>query len=122
MAFNLFPKPPIKGKPGEAKAPGAKPDQGSKPVARQASARELAASVKSRTGATPALGADDAAAREREITVTGPHSVIEWSSTPTQKIQVGEANPGLCAVLENAALNFANGPVSYTHLRAHETV
>lgn len=109
MAFNLFPKPPIKGKPGEAKAPGAKPDQGSKPVARQASARELAASVKSRTVATPALGADDAAAREREITVTGPHSVIEWSSTPTQKIQVGEANPGLCAVLENAALNYANG-------------
>jgi anti-anti-sigma regulatory factor len=108
MAFNLFPKPPIKGKPGEAKAPGAKPDQGSRPVARQASARELAASVKSRTGA-PALGADDAAAREREITVTGPHSVIEWSSTPTQKIQVGEANPGLCAVLENAALNYANG-------------
>jgi anti-anti-sigma regulatory factor len=108
MAFNLFPKPPIKHKPGEAKPSGASAAPGSKPAARPASARELAASVK-KTGASPASAADDAAAREREITVTGPHSVIEWSSTPTQKIQVAEANPGLCAVLENAALNFANG-------------
>jgi anti-anti-sigma regulatory factor len=115
MAFNLFPKPPIKGKPGEAKPPGAQPDSGARPNsgarpdARAVSARELAASVKSRSGGTPARGVDVAGTREREITVTGPHSMIEWSSTPTQKIQVSEANPGLCAVLENAALNYANG-------------
>ncbi len=108
MAFNLFPKPPIKGKPGEAK-PASQPDPGPRPVARPASARELAASVKSKAGLTPASGAENASAREREITVTGPHSVIEWTSTPAEKIQVAEANPGLCAVLENAALNYANG-------------
>jgi anti-anti-sigma regulatory factor len=110
MAFNLFPKPPIKGKPGEAKPPESKaqPDPGSRPVARPVSARELAASVKTRPAAAKHR-MDDPGPREREITVTGPHSMIEWSSAPTQKIQVAEANPGLCAVLENAALQYANG-------------
>ena len=50
--------------------------------------------------------ADDS---EREITVTGPPSLIEWTPGLNQKIQVAEANPGLCAVLENAALLYANG-------------
>ncbi len=112
MAFNLFPKPPIKGKPGEAKPPEPKaPDSGSRPGTRPVSARELAASVKSRPGATQKQkeGREDVAPREREITVTGPHSMIEWSSGSTQKIQVAEANPGLCSVLENAALQYANG-------------
>jgi anti-anti-sigma regulatory factor len=111
MAFNLFPKPPIKGKPGETKPPETKaqPDPGSGPVARPVSARELAASAKTRTGAAAKQGANDAGTRERDITVTGPHSMIEWSSPASQKIQVAEANPGLCAVLENAALHYANG-------------
>jgi anti-anti-sigma regulatory factor len=111
MAFNLFPKPPIKGKPGEGKAleSRSQPDPGRGPVARPVSARELAASVKTRSSPTAAQGTSDTGTRDREITVTGPHSMIEWNSAPTQKIQVAGANPGLCAVLENAALSYANG-------------
>ncbi|HVR94777.1 MAG TPA: STAS domain-containing protein [Casimicrobiaceae bacterium] len=111
MAFNLFPKPPIKGKPGEAKPPEpkAQPVPGSRPVARSASARELAASVKTRFSGTAPRGANETGAGEREITLTGPHSMIEWSPAANKKIQVGEANPGLCADLENAALHYANG-------------
>jgi anti-anti-sigma regulatory factor len=111
MAFNLFPKPPIKSKPGEGKAleSRSQPDPGRGPVARPVSARELAASVKTRSGPTSAQGPGETGTRDREITVTGPHSMIEWNSAPTQKIQVAGANPGLCAVLENAALSYANG-------------
>lgn len=105
MAFNLFPKPPAKGKPGEAKpadpkGPAAQPRAGARPV----SARELAATAKSRSAKD---GMDEI--REREITVTGPQSILEWTAPQTHRIQVAEANPGLCAVLENAALQFANG-------------
>jgi anti-anti-sigma regulatory factor len=109
MAFNLFPKPPAKGKPPEAKAPEQKPQPapGSKPLTRPASARELAATVKTRNSSTSQQSATEGA-RDRDITVTGPHSMIEWSSK-NQKIQVNEANPGLCGVLENAALHYANG-------------
>jgi len=109
MAFNLFPKPPAKGKPAEAKAPEQKPQPapGSRPPARPASARELAATVKTRNSSTTQQSAAEGP-RDRDITVTGPHSMIEWS-TKNQKIQVNEANPGLCGVLENAALHYANG-------------
>src|SRR5438046_1240894 len=105
MAFNLFPKPPAKGKPGEVKpadpkAPAAEPRAG----ARTVSARELAATAKSRSAKERMEEA-----REREITVTGPQSILEWTAPQTHRIQVAEANPGLCAVLENAALQFANG-------------
>jgi anti-anti-sigma regulatory factor len=110
MAFNLFPKPPAKGKPAEAKAPEQKPQPapGSRPVARPASAREVAASVKTRNSSSTRHGASEPGPRDREITLTGPHSMIEWG-VKNQKIQVNEANPGLCAVLENAALVYANG-------------
>jgi anti-anti-sigma regulatory factor len=53
---------------------------------------------------------------EREITVTGPPSLIEWTPGLNQKIQVAEANPGLCAVLENAALLYANGQAAHARL------
>ena len=111
MAFNLFPKPPIKGKPGEAKPPEpkAQPVPGSRPVARSVSARELAASVKTGPSGTAPRGANETGAGEREITVTGPHSMIEWNPAANKRIQVAEANPGLCADLENAALHYANG-------------
>jgi len=110
MAFNLFPKPPVKGKPGEAKPlePKAPAGPGTKPAARPVSAHELAAAVKTRSRGSSKDEVDSANARERDITVTGPHSIIDWSSAATQKIQVAEANPGLCAVLENAALQYAN--------------
>jgi anti-anti-sigma regulatory factor len=113
MAFNLFPKPPGKRKPGEAKArPEISPRHDARqPVARApASAREVAAAVKNRqvTPATPAEGqATDA--RERDITLTGPHSMMEWTVGLQQSILVAEANPDLCPVLENAALLYGAG-------------
>src|ERR1700674_983706 len=111
MAFNLFPKPPIKGKPGEAKSAEAKakPDPGPRPVTRPVSARDLAASAKTRPAGAAHEGSSETGAREREITLTGPHSMIEWSPASTKKILVSEANPGLGADLENAALHYANG-------------
>jgi anti-anti-sigma regulatory factor len=115
MAFNLFPKPPAKGKAATGK-PG--PDIAPRHDARQGaaraptSAREIAAAVKARPAA-PARpvpsGAGPTEPREREITVTGPPSLIEWSPGTPQNILVAESNPGLCAVLENAALLYANG-------------
>lgn len=93
MAF--FSKPPAKPKP-DARATPARP--GPRPV----SARELAAGRAKTADAKPATepaGAD--------ITVTGT-SLIEWSPTHPA-IEVQQANPGLCTVLENAALLHASG-------------
>jgi anti-anti-sigma regulatory factor len=125
MPFNLFPKHPGKGKPPEAKpAPELTPRHDARQATPRApaSAHELAAAVKGRPGMLPkpasaTPSAADASEREitvtgphsHEITVTGPHSMIEWSPGPQQNILVAEANPGLCAVLENAALLYANG-------------
>jgi anti-anti-sigma regulatory factor len=70
---------------------------------RPASARELAAQAgaKGRRQVEPAGG---------DMTVTGA-SLAQW--TPAQaNFEVAQANPGLCAVLENAALRFANGQVA----------
>ena len=123
MAFNLFPKSPGKGKASDAKPrpdAGARPDPGSRSDARSppGSARELAATMKVRpavlTRGEPRPSAADN--NEREITVTGPPSLIEWTPGLNQKIQVAEANPGLCAVLENAALLYANGNAAHARL------
>ena len=64
------------------------------------SARELAqaASRKAKLPGVEPLG---------ETSMRGA-SVINWSTAP-KAIEVAQANPGLCAVLENAALLFANG-------------
>ena len=90
MAF--FSKPPAKKKPEPFKA-DVRP--------RVASARELAAHAGSkgaRRHVEPAGG---------DMTVTGA-SLAQWA--PAQaSFEVAQANPGLCAVLENAALRFANG-------------
>ena len=116
MAFNLFPKSPAKGKAADAKP---RPDAGARPDARSppGSARALAATMKVRPAA-PSRGEQRSAAaeNEREITVTGPPSLIEWTPGLNQKIQVAEANPGLCAVLENAALLYANGQAAHARL------
>jgi ABC-type transporter Mla MlaB component len=96
----LFSKPPVK-KPEppkpDAKARGAA--RGLRPV----SAREVAAQAGSRPGVEhrhvePSIG---------DITVTGA-SMIEWAPQHSA-IEVAQANPGLCAVLENAALLYASG-------------
>ncbi|MGE5669607.1 MAG: STAS domain-containing protein [Betaproteobacteria bacterium] len=66
------------------------------------SARELAAQASGRrAGKSPAfepLG---------ESSLRGA-SIIDWSTAPAA-IEVAQANPGLCEVLENAALLFASG-------------
>ena len=98
MAF--FSKPPAK------KVPEPKPDirtraPSSVGTGRGASARELAAQVSGKGAkkqVEPAGG---------DITGTGG-SLVQW--TPAQSaFEVAHANPGLCAVLENAALRFASG-------------
>jgi anti-anti-sigma regulatory factor len=43
-----------------------------------------------------------------EISMGGA-SIIEWSSPGQPSFEVAQANPGLCAVLEDAALRFASG-------------
>lgn len=96
----LFSKPPGK-KPGSAgsdKKPAAPAAPGGRPGT--LSAREVAAQVRpaERPKFEPVAS---------DITVTGA-SIIEW--TPSQPaIEVAQANPGLCAVLENAALLYASG-------------
>ena len=113
MAFPLFPKSSGKDKSGDGRAKAAKPeltprhDGRGKNPRELSSARELAAAVKGRApvASRPSSGAVDA----REITVTGPPSLIDLNPGPQAGIQVAEANPGLCAVLENAALLYANG-------------
>jgi len=114
MAFNLFPKPPAKGKPGEAKG---RPEISPRHDARQpsarapASAREIAATAKNRPVAppNPKDAAQDAEPRDRDVTLTGPHSMMEWTVGLQESILVAEANPDLCPVLENAALLFGAG-------------
>jgi len=110
MAFSLFNKPPGKDKAAEAKPkPALTPrhDARSTSARGPATARELAESAKTRARtvpkAPPQPGPD-----ERDITLTGPPSLIDWTPGSAPSIQVAEANPGLCAVLENAALLYAN--------------
>jgi anti-anti-sigma regulatory factor len=114
MAFNIFQKPPGKAKPDARKTRAAiAPRHDARQATPRApeSARDIAAAAKGRAvaHAKAAASAADAQSRDREITVTGPHSMIDWSPGAEQNILVAEANPGLCAVLENAALLYANG-------------
>ena len=91
----------IFGKPAPRKAPTAKPDErDAKRDPKVMSARELAAEAAARKGklkGVEPLG---------ETSMRGA-SVINWSTAP-KAIEVAQANPGLCEVLENAALLFAN--------------
>jgi len=114
MAFSLFNKPsPGKDKPAEARPkPELTPQHDARrPAARgPASARELADAAKARVRTVPKQAAPQTAEeRERDITLTGPPSLIDWNQGGAPSIQVAETNPGLCAVLENAALLFASG-------------
>lgn len=117
MAFPLFPKLPGKDKHAEARAkPELTPRHDARPAgaAGPVSAHEVAAAAKGRPPPALKLRGSPAAAdaRERDITVTGPPSLIEWAPAAPgaqSSIQVAEANPGLCSVLENAALLYASG-------------
>ena len=95
----LFHKPPAK-KP-ETPKPTAKTPAA--PVRAPVSARDVAAAAQGRRGTADRPRAEPVA----DISVTGS-SLIEWSPMRTS-IEVAQANPGLCAVLENAALLFASG-------------
>jgi anti-anti-sigma regulatory factor len=112
MAFPLFPKLPGKDKSPDARVkPELTPRHDARAVSRRpASAHEVATAA---TGSTPPVklrpSPDAVDARERDITVTGPPSLADWSQAAQPSIEVAEANPGLCAVLENAALLYASG-------------
>src|SRR6476620_4074719 len=93
----IFGKPPVK------KVQPPKPtDRGNKRESHVVSARELASQVANRT-ADKLRGLEPLG-----VTSMRGASVINWSTAP-KAIEVAQANPGLCAVLENAALLFANG-------------
>src|SRR6266705_4027520 len=111
MAFPLFPKSPGKDKTGAGRAkPDLSPrhDPRAKSAHEPVSAREVAASVKRRPPLVPAPRPSSGGIDPRGITVTGPSSLIDLSPASQQGIEVAEANPGLCPVLENAALLYAN--------------
>ena len=94
----LFSKPPSKRPLAKtAKAVPDKQADGRAARPRHVSARELAAKAGSMAGARPRL--EPIAAEEP---TTGA-SLIEWSPQP-QAFEVAQANPCLCAVLENAAV------------------
>ena len=92
----IFGKPPAKKLLEPKAAPRPKRDS------HVVSARELAAQAASRASGKP-LGLEPLG----ETSQKGA-SIIDWSTAP-KAIEVAQANPGLCAVLENAALLFANG-------------
>ncbi len=95
----LFSKPPAKKPP--IPAPAAKPSEGllRKPI----SARDVAAQAQGRRGNADRPRAEPAA----DISMAGA-SLMDMSPARTS-IEVGQSNPGMCAVLENAALLFASG-------------
>jgi ABC-type transporter Mla MlaB component len=93
----LFSKPPAK-KPDPAKTDPR--STGPRPV----SAREVAAQAAGRNKTTPSKPTSEPTG---DITVTGA-SLVDWSAAAQPAIEVAQANPGLCAVLENAALMYAS--------------
>ena len=102
----LFSKPPAKKKPAPA-APEARPVP---PAPGRPSARDLAQAQtrKRETERSAKLERPMAEPAGSDITVTGA-SLIEMSPAQPAGFEVMQANPGLCAVLENAALLYASG-------------
>jgi len=102
MAF-FFRQPPAK-KPGNATT-GVRPRPGSPPGGdRSLSAREVAAhaaKMGERRQLEPAGG---------DVTVTG--TSLGSRAAASSAFEVAQANPGLCAVLENSALRFASGQLA----------
>ncbi|MEP7329411.1 MAG: STAS domain-containing protein [Betaproteobacteria bacterium] len=97
----IFSKPPAK-KP-EAPKIAARPAVPARPAQPPVSAREVAVQAQGRRGPVERPRAEPAG----DISVTGA-SLIEWSPARTS-IEVAQTSPGLCAVLENAALLYASG-------------
>ena len=106
----LFSKPPAK-KP-QPPAPQARPVP---PAPQRPSARDLASEAQARAkakgkvvGHKPDAGRPLAEPAGSDITVTGA-SLIEMTPAQSGGFEVAHANPGLCGVLENAALLYASG-------------
>jgi anti-anti-sigma regulatory factor len=99
----LFSKtPPKKGEPLKLEPKSAAPMKvraTSKPV----SAREVANEAQGKKGVAAWPGVEPAV----DVSLTGA-SLMDWSSAHSS-IEVMQANPGLCGVLENAALLYAGG-------------
>ena len=91
----LFQKPPKRPEPAPVKRL-----QGN--ASRPQSARELAAQALGKGVQRPR-----SEPTARDITVTG--ASLMGAPPPTSAIEVQSANPGLCSVLENAALLYASG-------------
>ena len=114
MAFPLFPKSHGKDKSaGARRKPALTPQHDARATKTRtpASAREIADVAKARPGAPakPRPPAEPGDSLDRDISVTGPPSFVDLSPSGQSSILVVEANPGLCAVLEDAALRYANG-------------
>ena len=97
----LFSKPPAK-KP-DAPKPNVKPAAGGARSHAPVSARDVAVQAQGRRGGPERPRAEPVG----DISIMGA-SLIEWSPVRTS-IEVAQTNPGLCAVLENAALLYASG-------------
>jgi ABC-type transporter Mla MlaB component len=95
----LFSKPPAK-KPDPPKPDAGIADSGK--TRKAVSARDVAVQAQGRRGAN-----DRPRSEPAEISMTGS-SLIDWSPVRTS-IEVAQSNPGLCSVLENAALLYASG-------------
>jgi hypothetical protein len=101
FSMGLFSKPPANKPAPAASRPAAAAPKGQEARhSAKASARELAAKAGGRSADAPREPS------RADESITGA-SLVEWSQP--QAIEVAQANPGLCAVLENAALLFANG-------------
>jgi len=97
----LFSKPPAK-KPDASKT-AARPAVPARAPQPPVSARDVAVQAQGRRGPVERPRAEPAG----DISVAGG-SLMEWSPARTP-IEVAQTGPGLCAVLENAALLFASG-------------
>ncbi|MFO1415133.1 MAG: STAS domain-containing protein [Burkholderiales bacterium] len=95
----LFSKPPAK--KHEPAKPAVKPSAA--PARPPPSARDIAVQAQGRRGVAERPRVEPPA----DISLAGA-SLIEWSPGRTA-IEVAQSNPGLCAVLENAALLYASG-------------
>jgi len=99
----LFSKPPAK-KPNASKT-AARPAVPARAPQPPVSARDVAVQAQGRRGTVELER--PRAEPAGDISVTGA-SLMEWSPARTA-IEVAQIGPGLCAVLENAALLFASG-------------
>jgi anti-anti-sigma regulatory factor len=99
----LFSKPPSK-KPEPLKLEPKSPvPMKGRAAPRAVSAREVAHEAQGKKGVAAWPGVEPAV----DVTVTGA-SLMDWSAAHSS-IEVMQANPGLCGVLENAALLYAGG-------------